>query len=273
MSWTFPNLPRPLLMGILNVTPDSFSDGGVHYRAEDAIAAGRKMVEDGADILDVGGESTRPNAQEVDEAEEIRRVLPVIQGLRHLPVALSIDTMKPAVAEAALDAGAHIVNDVTALGSPGMAELCARHECYVCLMHMQGSPRTMQANPSYDNVVEEIRSYLLGRAANVQQRGISKNKIWLDPGIGFGKNVEHNLDLLHSMSRFVDTDYPILLGVSRKSFIGKVLGGQNPLPSDERLEGTLAAQAWGQMKGVKVIRAHDVKASRRVIDMLARIGS
>lgn len=257
-------------MGILNITPDSFSDGGVHFAAQDAIDAGMRMIDDGAGILDVGGESTRPNAPVVPAEDELRRVLPVVEGLAARGAVVSIDTMKPEVARTALQAGAVILNDVTALSSEGMAEVAAETGCYVCLMHMKGDPRTMQTNPTYEDVVDEVRSYLLGRAEYAISRGVAKDSIWIDPGIGFGKTVEHNLALLRNLDVFVKTGYPVLLGTSRKSFIGKALGDP-PLPVDQRLEGTLATQVVGQVKGAKIIRAHDVKEARRAIDMTAAI--
>ena len=257
-------------MGILNITPDSFSDGGVHFAAQDAIDAGIRMLDEGADILDVGGESTRPNADPVSVEEEIRRVLPVIEGLCAKGAVVSIDTMKPEVPRQALRAGATVLNDVNALNTPGLAEVAAEAGCSVCLMHMQGDPRTMQQNPTYDDVVQEVRGYLLARADFAIAKGIAKEKIWIDPGIGFGKTVDHNLELLRHLEAFVNTGYPVLVGVSRKSFIGKLLG--NPaLTADQRLEGTLAAQVLAQAKGARIIRAHDVKEARRAMDMTAAI--
>ena len=259
---------RPALMGILNVTPDSFSDGGVHFEAEVAILAAIKMICDGADIIDVGGESTRPGSEGVSLQEELDRVMPVITALARERITISIDTAKSGVAREALNAGATIVNDVTAFGDPEMAKVCADAKCIVCLMHMKGTPRTMQVDPHYDDVVEEVRSFLLQRAKTAADAGIQRDRIWIDPGIGFGKTVEHNLELLQRIDRFVDTGYPVLVGTSRKSFIGRILSKEAQiLASDQRLEGTLATQIWAQIKGAKIIRAHDVLAARRAIDM------
>ncbi len=254
-------------MGILNVTPDSFSDGGLYLDSSAAIQAGQRMFEEGAGIVDVGGESTRPGAEEVAEAEELRRVLPVVSALASHG-AVSIDTMKPGVAREALRAGATMVNDVTSLGAPEMAEVCAEAGCTVCLMHMQGTPRTMQASPNYGDVVREVRDYLVARAERAERRGISREKIWIDPGIGFGKAIEHNLALLNHLEVLVATGFPVVVGVSRKSFIGRVLGG---LPVEDRLEGTLATQVVAQLAGVAVIRAHDVLATKRAIEMARAI--
>jgi len=263
---------RPALMGILNVTPDSFSDGGVHFETQTAIDAALRMIDEGADIIDVGGESTRPGSEGVTEEEELRRVIPVIKALVRRDVVVSIDTAKANVAMQALGEGAKIVNDVTALSDPDIAKVCADAGCRVCLMHMKGTPRTMQLDPQYDDVVEDIRDYLVARACYAESEGIKKEDIWIDPGIGFGKTVAHNLDLLKHVARFVDTGYPVLIGTSRKSFIGKILGPKDqPLPSDQRLEGTLATQIWAQIQGAKIIRAHDVKESRHAIDMIVAI--
>ena len=259
-------------MGILNVTPDSFSDGGVHFEAVLAIEAAFRMMDEGADLIDVGGESTRPGSEGVSADEELKRVIPVIEILAVRGVPISVDTAKAEVAREALNAGAVVVNDVTAFADPEMAGVCASAGCSVCLMHMKGTPRTMQADPRYEDVVEEVRGFLLGKARCAEEAGIPKEHIWIDPGIGFGKTVEHNLTLLKRLDRLVDTGYPVLIGTSRKSFIGKVLGEKdNPLPADQRLEGTLATQIWAQMKGAKVIRAHDVKQSRRAMDIFAAI--
>jgi dihydropteroate synthase len=262
---------RPALMGILNVTPDSFSEQGLNFKTQDAIDAGLRMVlDEGADLLDVGGESTRPGAAPVSEEEEIRRVAPVIEALAAIPLSIpiSIDTRKPAVAKAALSAGARIVNDVTALEDPEMQAVCDQGWATVCLMHMKGAPQTMQANPVYEDVVSEVLAFLIERAGIVQNAGITAARIWIDPGIGFGKTPMHNLELLHNLSRFVETGFPVLIGVSRKSSIGVYAGGA---PVDQRLPGTLAAQVLAQHAGVRIIRAHDVKAARQAIDVAAAI--
>lgn len=243
-------------MGVLNVTPDSFSDGGLFSDPRSAIARGLQMVEQGADLIDVGGESTRPGAAPVPAEEEEARVLPVVVALAKNGVSVSIDTSKPEVARSCLAAGAAVVNDVTALRDPEMREVCAAAKCTVCLMHMQGEPRTMQTDPHYGNVVEDVTLSLLESASRA---GLPKERIWLDPGIGFGKTVEHNLCLLGNLEVLVATGYPVLVGVSRKSFIGRILG----IEVEQRLEGTLAAQVIAQMKGARIVRAHDVLEARR----------
>jgi len=255
-------------MGILNVTPDSFSEHGLHFECSSAVEAGKRMMAEGADLLDVGGESTRPGAAPVSEEEELRRVIPVIEALAARGIPVSIDTRKPVVAQAALAVGAEVVNDVTALAAPRMAEICAEAGCVVCLMHMQGAPQTMQASPTYADVVGEVLEFLLGRAANVQAAGVAREHIWLDPGIGFGKTAMHNLLLLNHLRRFADTGYPVLIGVSRKSSIGLIAGGASV---DQRLPGTLAAQVLAQASGVRIVRAHDIKEARQAIDVAAAI--
>jgi dihydropteroate synthase len=251
---------RTHVMGILNVTPDSFSDGGKYFDPERAIEGGKTLAAEGADFLDVGGESTRPGAEPVGEEEEIRRVVPVIEGLvRSLKIPISVDTYKAAVAEAALEAGASIVNDISALTfDPKMAEVVAARGATVVLMHMAGTPRTMQEKPSYANVVKEVHDYLLSRAGNARDKGI--RQILVDPGIGFGKNLEHNLTLLRNLRKCTPAGYPILVGPSRKSFIGKILDVQ----ADDRLEGTASAVAACVLRGAHVVRVHDVKAMKRV---------
>lgn len=255
-------------MAILNVTPDSFSDGGLFYDTSRAVDAAMQMVEDGADLVDVGGESTRPGAESVAVGEELRRVIPVIEALARLGVRISIDTSKAEVAKAAIQCGAVLVNDVTALSDPEMAEVCAAAATDVCLMHMKGSPRTMQVSPSYDNVVAEVKAFLNQRVDFARSNGIAEERIILDPGIGFGKTSAHNLALIRAIPEFVRTGHRILIGVSRKSFIGQVLQGSGgPLPPSERLEGTLAVQVLAQAWGANYLRCHDVKAARRAITM------
>jgi dihydropteroate synthase len=263
------NLPseRPAVMGVLNVTPDSFSDGGVHFEARDAIESGLQMLGDGADLLDVGGESTRPGAAEVSVEEELRRVIPVVQALA-VRGSVSIDTRKPDVARQALAAGAQVVNDVSGLRDDAMMLVCAEAGCYVCIMHMLGTPETMQIEPRYDDVVREVTDYLVGQAERAQSAGIARDRIWLDPGIGFGKTVEHNLLLLKGLSVLVETGYPVLIGVSRKSFLGKIGGGETPA---ERLEAGIAMQTWSQIRGAKIIRTHDVAQTRRAVDATSRL--
>jgi len=263
---------RPALMGILNTTPDSFSDGGLYANAQAAVDAGLRMVEEGADLIDVGGESTRPGAQPVSLEEELARTIPVIEALASRGVTVSIDTFKPEVARQALASGAEVVNDITALSSPEMARVCADSRCIVCLMHMQGEPRTMQANPAYSDVVREVREFLVNSATQAEAAGVSRDRIWIDPGIGFGKTLQHNLTLLAHLDRLVETGYPVLAGVSRKSFIGRLAAdGKSALPTEERLPGTLAAQVLAQAKGARIIRAHDVKEARQAIEVAAGI--
>ena len=263
---------RPALMGILNVTPDSFSDGGLYLAQEKAIERAIQMWEEGADIIDVGGESTRPGADEVSFEEELDRILPVLRALKKEDIPVSVDTYKPAIARIALAEGADVLNDVTGLRDPEMIEVLLDSHASVCIMHMQGNPRTMQEKPRYKNVLVDVREYLIHAAFLAEDKGIKRERIWIDPGIGFGKTVAHNLTILRNLDHFVHTGYPVLLGVSRKSFIGKVLGEKNaPLPVEDRLEGTLALQAMAQLQGARIIRAHDVLQARRVIDMLAVI--
>jgi len=262
----FGNLP--MIMGILNVTPDSFSDGGQYQNADTAVNHALQMVEEGADIIDVGGESTRPGSEHVNASEQKNRVLPVIQALKKkIPekVLISIDTTLADVASAALDAGASIINDVSAgRDDPGMFKLAAQKQCPCILMHMQGTPETMQVNPVYDDVVEEIRSFLLERSEIAINAGIKKENIILDPGIGFGKTTEHNLELMANLHRFVDTGFPVLLGASRKRFMGALCAGT----AAERLIGaTCATTTLGVAAGVKLFRVHDVRENRQAADL------
>jgi dihydropteroate synthase len=243
------------LMGVVNVTPDSFSDGGLYLACEAAINHGRELLEAGAAILDVGGESTRPGAAEVGVEEELRRVVPVIEGLAGGGAQISVDTSKAAVAAAALDAGAEIVNDVTALrGDPEMAALCAERGSTVVLMHMLGNPRTMQDDPLYDDVVVEVRDFLAARCDVALAAGIAAEDVWLDPGIGFGKTIEHNLELLRRLPELAALGRPLVVGTSRKSFIGGLDGS----PASERLGGTIASSVIAMAEGADVLRVHDV---------------
>ncbi len=242
-------------MGVVNVTPDSFSDGGLYLDPEAAVAHGEELARAGAEILDVGGESTRPGAEEVPAAEELRRVEPVVAALAGGEATVSIDTSKCAVAEVALDAGAEIVNDVTALrGDSEMASLCADREATVVLMHMLGTPRTMQDEPRYDDVVAEVKGFLAGRIEAATAAGVAEERIWLDPGIGFGKTAEHNLELLRRLGELRELGRPLVVGTSRKGFIGRVDGSD----AGERLGGTIASSVLAAAEGAQVLRVHDV---------------
>jgi dihydropteroate synthase len=256
------------LMGVVNVTPDSFSDGGLYLDPTAAVAHGEELVAAGAAILDVGGESTRPGAAAVDEAEELRRVVPVIEGLAPTGAWVSVDTSKRAVAEAALDAGAEIVNDVTALrGDPGMAALCAEREATVVLMHMLGSPRTMQRDPVYGDVVAEVKDFLAERMRAAVAAGIDEESIWLDPGIGFGKTAAHNMELLRRLDELTELGRPLVVGTSRKSFIGKVDGSD----ASERLGGTIASSVLAAAAGAEVLRVHDVAEVAEALSVAAAV--
>jgi dihydropteroate synthase len=249
-------------MGIVNVTPDSFSDGGLYLQADRAIEHARGLARDGADLLDVGGESTRPGAPAVSVEEELARVQPVLEGLSDLVQPISIDTSKVAVAEASLDAGAEIVNDVTALrGEPALAALCASRGCGVVLMHMLGTPRTMQHSPAYDDVVDEVRSFLAERMEFAVAEGVAEDRIWVDPGIGFGKTVEHNLELLRRLGELRELGRPIVVGTSRKSFIGRLTGRE----VTDRLGGTIASTVLAMRAGADVLRVHDVGEAREAL--------
>ncbi|MBW3653531.1 MAG: dihydropteroate synthase [Actinobacteria bacterium] len=249
------DVPEPIVMGVVNVTPDSFSDGGEWLDPAAAIAHGGALVAQGAAILDIGGESTRPGAEPVAEGEELRRVVPVLEGLAGVRARLSIDTSKAAVAGAALDAGATIVNDVTALrGDAAMAALIAQRDCDVCLMHMLGEPRTMQRDPRYDDVVDDVKAFLAERLAFAVRAGIAEHRIWLDPGIGFGKTIDHNLELLARLDEVVALGRPVVVGTSRKSFLGAITGRD----AGDRVAGTIATNVLALARGARVFRVHDV---------------
>jgi dihydropteroate synthase len=249
------DLSKPRVMGIVNVTPDSFSDGGKFNTTEKAIAHALQLVEEGAEILDIGGESTRPGATPVLLDEELKRVIPVIEGLRDVGVPLSIDTYKPQVMQAAITAGADIVNDVCALREPQALEIVATSQAGVCLMHMQGRPQTMQADPQYDDVVSEVRDFLKARLDAAEQAGIDRSRIVLDPGFGFGKRTAHNLTLLNHLNDIQALGLPLLIGLSRKSVLGQVVGSS----VDERVYASIAASVVSVMKGANIVRVHDVK--------------
>ena len=248
--------PRPSVMGIVNVTPDSFSDGGVNFRAEDAVASARRMAEEGAAIVDVGGESTRPGADPVSAEEELGRIEPVLEQLAGLPV--SIDTAKAEVARRALELGAELVNDVTALrADPGLAGVVADSGAYLCLMHMQGEPRTMQTEPRYDDVVSEVKAFLEDRLRFVVGAGIAEERVCLDPGIGFGKTVEHNFELIRRLDEIASLGRPVVVGFSRKSSLGKILG--DPEATTGPLSASIAAAVTAYERGATILRVHDVK--------------
>lgn len=257
---------KPLLMGILNVTPDSFSDGGRFYGGDRAVEHGLKMAWEGADILDVGGESTRPGAAPIPADEELDRVIPVIKALsRSCQAVLSVDTMKSAVAEQALASGAHIVNDVSALtADPRMADVVRESRAGAILMHMRGEPRTMQEDPRYEDVVREVRDYLQARIEKLAGKGIDRDALAVDPGIGFGKTAEHNVRLLACLSALRACGRPIVVGLSRKRFLERLTGRG----VEERLAGSLGALAYGLLAGAQIMRVHDVRESRDVIEVM-----
>jgi dihydropteroate synthase len=249
-------------MGIVNVTPDSFSDGGEFLDPDRAITHGRDLANEGADILDIGGESTRPGARGVDAGEELLRVQPVIEALASEETPISIDTSKAVVAEAALDAGATMVNDVTALrGDPELAGVCAETNCELVLMHMLGDPRTMQENPTYEDVVDDVKAFLAERIEFATSEGVDEERIWIDPGIGFGKTVEHNLELHRRLRELAELGRPIAFGSSRKSFIGKLTGAE----VDDRLGGTIASNVIAYANGARMLRVHDVGPMRQAL--------
>ena len=255
------DLATPCVMGIVNVTADSFFDGG-RLDADDAIAHARRMLDEGARIVDVGGESTRPGATPVDAEEELRRVLPVVAALARDGACVSIDTMKPVVMRAALDAGAAMINDVRALQAPGVLDVAAASDAAVCLMHMQGEPATMQHAPAYRDAVTEVRAFLARRAAACVDAGVGRDRIVIDPGFGFGKSVAHNLELLRGLDAIATLGYPVLAGLSRKSLLGAITGRG----AGDRLAASVAAALAAVMRGARIVRVHDVAAT---VDALA----
>ena len=260
---------RPLVVGIVNVTPDSFSDGGEFFDSNRAIAQGLKLAAEGADILDIGGESTRPGSSSVTGADELARVVPVIEALaEEMDVPLSIDTMKPKVARACLKAGAAIINDVSGFRDPAMVKVAAEHQAGVIVMHMQGTPATMQKDPRYDDVTREVGEFFAERIATLVAAGLPEEYICLDPGIGFGKTLEHNLELLGGLGSFAKFNRPVCLGVSRKGFIGTICNR----PVEERLAGSLAVACFAADRGqAQLLRVHDVAATRDAMLLLERI--
>jgi dihydropteroate synthase len=255
------SLERPVLMGVLNVTPDSFSDGGRFLGRGEAEAHARRMVEEGATLIDIGGESTRPGAQAVSEAEELARVLPVLEALRDVPVPISVDTRSPGVMRAVLAAGASMINDIEALEADGALEAVADSGCAVCLMHKKGTPATMQADPHYDDVVVEVKAYLAGRIRAAERAGIARERIIADPGFGFGKTTRHNLELLRRLPEFEALGVPLLAGWSRKTTLGAITGR----PVEERLAASLAAALLAAQAGARILRVHDVAQTRDVL--------
>lgn len=260
-------LTRPLIMGVVNVTPDSFSDGGRYASADSAVEHGLKLIAEGADILDIGGESTRPGAAPVNAQQELARVMPVIEGLAGAAVPLSIDTMKVEVMRAAIAAGAAMVNDVNALRSAGALEACVHSRAAVCLMHMLGEPRTMQADPCYDDVLEEVKAFLAERALVAQRAGIARERIVIDPGFGFGKTRSHNLTLLRDLNRLGELGYPVLAGLSRKSVLGKITGQEVVA----RAPASVAAALIAVQRGASIVRVHDVGATRDALAILRAV--
>lgn len=269
MAWAFQCKTTPVIMGILNVTPDSFSDGGRHRSTEDAVDHARLMIEEGADIIDVGGESTRPFSEPVAEKEELHRVIPVIERLHEIPGAfISVDTYKANVAREALKAGADMVNDISGLTyDDAMAGVIAGNDAHAVIMHIKGKPRDMQENPRYDDVVGEISAFLHERVEYAVRSGVDREKIVIDPGIGFGKRVEDNLRILKMLRAFHELGRPVLIGTSMKSFIGKI----TDMPLEERVEGTLASLAVAIMNGADVLRVHDVRRAKKVLKIVKAV--
>jgi dihydropteroate synthase len=262
------SLERPLIMGVVNVTPDSFSDGGRFLDPAAAVAHAHKLIEEGADLVDLGAESSRPGAAAVVSAEEeLRRLLPVLRGLRDAPVPVSVDTTKPEVMRAAFAEGASMINDINALRAPGAVAAVAAGDAAVCLMHMQGTPGTMQQHPSYDDVVAEVKSFLLERVRAARAAGIALDRIAIDPGFGFGKTLEHNLELLRHVREFEVLGVPLLAGWSRKSSLGKITGK----PAGERLAASVAVAVIAAQNGARILRAHDVAATRDALAVLAAV--
>ncbi len=263
------DLSRPLVMGIVNVTPDSFSDGGQYLRRDAALAHARQLIAEGADMLDIGGESTRPGAVPIGVQEELDRVIPVIEGLRGAPVPVSVDTYRPEVMRAALAAGAAMVNDIAALQQPGALEVVAASDAAVCLMHMQGKPQTMQAQPAYRDVVGEVRDFLRARIAAAEAAGVSRERIVADPGFGFGKALGHNLALLRDLAALRELGVPLLAGLSRKSMLG-ALTGQDV---EHRLPASIAAAVIAAQRGASIVRVHDVRATVDALKILQAVNA
>ncbi len=252
-------------MGILNITPDSFSDGGKYLDFNEALKHAEKMIEEGVDIIDVGGESTRPGSDPVSVEEELKRITPIIEALKkHSDVAISVDTYKPEVMKAVINMGVAMINDIYALQQPGAIDVIKKSNVGMCLMHMQGTPKTMQINPIYKNVVNEVKSFLEGRLNLLKHEGIDRSRIILDPGFGFGKTYEHNLELLKNLESFQSLKLPFLVGLSRKSFIRKILNGDH----DDYLSGSISAAIFSVLKGAKILRVHDVKETQSALKII-----
>jgi len=259
------DLKRPLVMGILNITPDSFSDGGKYLDFSDALKRAHAMIEEGVDIIDIGGESTRPGSDPVSIDEELKRITPIIEALkRDSDIAISVDTYKPEVMKEVIDMDVAMINDVYALTQPGAIDVIKKSEVGICLMHMQGTPKTMQINPTYKNVVSEVQSFLKGRAEMLISEGIDQSRIILDPGFGFGKTFEHNIEMLKKLESFQSLKFPLLVGLSRKSFIRKILNGEH----DDHLSGSISAAIFSVLKGAKILRVHDVKETLSALKII-----
>jgi len=262
-------LARALVMGVVNITPDSFSDGGEFFGTELAVAHARTLVAEGADLIDIGGESTRPGALPVSVDEELNRVMPVLEALAPLGVPVSVDTSKPEIMRAALASGADMINDIAGFRTPGALEAAAPSDAALCIMHMQGEPRTMQAAPHYDDVVTEVHAFLHARALAARELGVADDRIVIDPGFGFGKSFEHNLQLLHDLRKLAELGWPVLVGLSRKSMLGKITGRQ----SHERVHASVAAALLAVVNGARIVRVHDVRATRDALAVLEALRS
>jgi len=259
------DLKRPLLMGILNITPDSFSDGGKYLTLNEALKRAHEMIEEGVDIIDIGGESTRPGSEPISLDEELKRIIPIIEALKKdSDIAISVDTYKPQVMKEAIDRDVAMINDVYALRQPGAIDVIKHSKVGVCLMHMQGTPQTMQINPDYTNVVSEVKSFLEARANDLVSEGVEKSRMILDPGFGFGKTFEHNIALLQHLESFNSLKLPVLVGLSRKSFIRKILNGEH----DDHLSGSIAAAIFSVIKGAKILRVHDIKETKSALNII-----
>ena len=259
------DLKRPLIMGILNITPDSFSDGGQYLTLDEALKRAHQMIEEGVDIIDIGGESTRPGSEPVSADEELKRITPIIEVLKKKSdIAISVDTYKPQVMKVVIGMDVAMINDVYALSQPGAIDIIKQSHVGLCLMHMQGTPKTMQQNPHYKNVVSEVKLFLEARAKHLMSEGIDKSRIILDPGFGFGKTFEHNIELLQQLESFQTLKLPLLVGLSRKSFIRKILNGDY----DDHLSGSISAAIFSVIKGAKILRVHDVKETKSALKII-----